>query len=51
MKSMNKQPLTIVRFYASPEDNDGSLKSKELRIEPRIKHSTIRGYTMIIKIL
>lgn len=42
MKSINKQPLPIVRFYTPNEDNDG-LEGKELRIEPRLKHSTIRG--------
>lgn len=43
MKSLSKQPLPIVRFYTPDEDND-SIKGKELRIEPRLKHSTIRGY-------
>lgn len=48
MKSLSKQPLTIVRFYTSDEDND-SIKGKELRIEPRLKHSTIRGICFIFK--
>lgn len=45
MKSLNqsiKQPLPIVRFYTTDEDSDG-VKGKELRIESRLKHSTIRG--------
>lgn len=42
MKTLSKQPLPIVRFYTPDEDNDG-LKGKELRIEPRLKHSAIRG--------
>lgn len=42
LKSLNKQPLPIVRFYTPDEDSDG-IKGKELRIEPRLKHSTIRG--------
>lgn len=42
MKSLSKQPLPIVRFYTPDEENDG-VKGKELRIEPRLKHSTIRG--------
>lgn len=43
MKSLCKQPLPVVRFYTpSDEDNEG-LKGKELRIEPRLKHSAIRG--------
>jgi len=42
MKSLSKQPLPIVRFYTPDEDNDG-LKGKELRIEPRLKDSAIRG--------
>lgn len=42
MKSLSKQPLPIVRFYTSDEDNEG-IKGKEVRIEPRLKHSAIRG--------
>jgi hypothetical protein len=45
MKSLSqsiKQPLPMVRFYTTDEDSDG-VKGKELRIEPRLKHSTIRG--------
>ncbi|XP_050531839.1 axotactin isoform X2 [Daktulosphaira vitifoliae] len=43
MKTLSKQPLPTLRFYAPPEENDG-IKAKEFRIEPRFKHSTIRGY-------
>lgn len=43
MKSLSKQPIMpIVRFYTPDEDSDG-VKGKELRIEPRLKHSAIRG--------
>lgn len=42
MKSLNKQPLPVFRFFTPDEDDDG-VKVKELRIEPRLKHSTIRG--------
>lgn len=42
MKSLSIQPLPVVRFYTSSEDSDG-IKGKELRIESRLKHSTIRG--------
>lgn len=47
MKSLNKQPLPIIRFYTPEEDND-SIKGKELRIEPRLKHLNIRGIYFII---
>jgi len=48
MKSLSKQPLPIVRFYTPDEDNDG-IKGKELRIEPRLKHSAIRGIYFLNK--
>lgn len=47
MKSLNKQPLPIVRFYTPDEDNEG-LKGKELRIEPRLKHLPMRGIYYLI---
>jgi len=43
MKSLSKQPLPIVRFYTPADEDNESLKGKELRIEPRLKHSAIRG--------
>lgn len=42
MKSLKKQPLPVFRFFTPDEGNDG-VKGKELQIEPRLKHSTIRG--------
>jgi len=42
MKSLSKQPLPSVRFY-TPDDDNENIKVKELRIEPRLKHSSIRG--------
>lgn len=48
MKSLNKQPLPVVRFYTPDEDSDG-IKGKELRIEPRLKHSAIRGTRFFIE--
>ncbi|KAF0752336.1 neurexin-4 [Aphis craccivora] len=44
MKSLCKQPLPVVRFYTPADEDNESLKGKELRIEPRLKHSAIRGY-------
>jgi len=41
MKSLSKQPLPSVRFYTP--DDDENVKVKEIRIEPRLKHSSIRG--------
>lgn len=43
MKSLSKQPLPIVRFYTPADEDSEGLKGKELRIEPRLKHSAIRG--------
>lgn len=42
MKSLSKQPMSIVRFYTPDEDNE-NVKGKESRTEPRLKHLAIRG--------
>lgn len=47
MKSIHKQPLPIVRFYTPEADND-NIKGKEMRIEPRLKHSNIRGINLVV---
>lgn len=51
MKSLSKQPLPIVRFYTPADEDNEGLKGKELRIEPRLKHSAIRGIFFFNKIL
>jgi len=51
MKSLSKQPLPIVRFYTPVDEDNEGLKGKELRIEPRLKHSAIRGISFFNKIL
>jgi len=43
MKSLGKQPLSIVRFYTPADEDKEGEKGKELWIEPRLKHSAIRG--------
>lgn len=50
MKSLSKQPLPVVRFYTPTDEDNESLKGKELRIEPRLKHSAIRGIPIFFQL-